>query len=67
MSQYTLTHDIYTSNGIEAGIAAFAHLCHAASQHSDSHSILTITDCDEAMRAELLNYILTLSAQELLT
>ena len=67
MRQYTLTHDVYTPHGIDLGIAAFAHLCHAASQHDADHSILTISATDEAICADLLNYILAISAQELLS
>lgn len=67
MRHYTLTHGVYTPQGIDLGIAAFAHLCRATSQHNSDHSILTITAGDEVICAELLNYILALSAQELLS
>ncbi len=66
MTRYILTHDIYTPLSIEAGVAAFAHLCQAASQHDDKYSILTISVGDHTIQAELLNYILALSAQDLL-
>lgn len=66
MTQYRLTAGIYTPNAIAAGIEAFAHLCTATAYNGDDHTILTISSNDSVLDAELLNYILTLSAQELL-
>jgi hypothetical protein len=60
-----LTHEIYTTAAIRHGLSAFAPHCKATVQHGADESLLTIAD-DPAIASELLNYILTLSAQELL-
>jgi hypothetical protein len=64
--QYELTRDIYTPTAIDHGIAAFAHLITANAEHLDAYSVLTVMTTHDAMAAELLNYVLALSAQELL-
>ena len=66
MRRYELTHKVYTPSSIDAGVAAFGHLCHATAQHHDNDSVLTITAPDETLDREMLNYILALAAQELL-
>ena len=66
MRQYELTHAIYTPSSIDAGIAAFGHLCQATAERLVDESVLTITGGDEALDPELLNYILALAAQEIL-
>lgn len=66
MRRYELTHKIYTTGSIEAGIAAFAHLCNATADHHADHSVLTVTAPDDTLDREMLNYILALAAQEIL-
>jgi hypothetical protein len=66
MRQYELTHAIYTPRSIDAGVQAFAQICQATAAHGADSSVVTITGADETLDSELLNYILALTAQELL-
>ncbi len=61
-----LTHDIYTVNALQRGVKAFSSHCDARVEHGSTESQITISG-DEGIAAELLNYILTLSAEELLS
>ena len=61
-----LSHEIYTTSAIDAGIAAFAHLLTATVEHQDRDTTITIIAATDDVVAELLNYVLGLSAQELL-
>lgn len=64
--QYELTRDIYTPAAIDSGITAFAHLVPADAEHHEAYSVLTVKAADNAIAAELLNYVLALSVQQLL-
>jgi hypothetical protein len=64
--EYRLTTAVYTEEAVTAGISAFAHLCSARMTASEEHIVLAISDGDETLHAELLNYVLALSAQALL-
>jgi hypothetical protein len=64
--QYELTHDVYTPSAIDSSISAFAHLVSARADHRDAYSLVTIASNDKSIDAELLNYVLALSAKELL-
>jgi hypothetical protein len=66
MTEYRLSTDIYTPQAVADGIQAFAHLCTASSHLAGDHMILRIDATDDPVHAELLNYILALSAQSLL-
>lgn len=66
MTEYRLPIDIYTPQAVLGGIEAFAHLCAASGYQEDDHTILNIHATDHVTHFELLNYILTLSAQLLL-
>jgi hypothetical protein len=64
--EYRLPIDIYTSQAVTDGIQAFARVCSASGTLADDHTILGIDSMDDLLHAELLNYILALSAQSLL-
>jgi hypothetical protein len=66
VSEYVLASEIYTPEAVAAGIKAFANHCNATAQPREGHTILSIEGTDDVHHAELLNYILTLSAQALL-
>lgn len=66
MTEYRLPTDIYTQQAIADGIQAFAHLCAASAHPAGDHTILKVAAADIALQAELLNYILAVSAQSLL-
>jgi hypothetical protein len=61
-----LSHDVYTVNAIDEGTAAFAPHCDATVVHRESESVITINSVKSDMAWEMLNYILALSARELL-
>ncbi len=63
---WVLSKEVYTPTAIHSGIAAFENLCSATVDVRESESILTIVDTERDLSSELLNYILTLSAQEIL-
>lgn len=60
-----LTQEIYTFNAIDQGLTAFASHCDAKVEFGADESTITIHG-DDRIAAELLNYILTLSAAEIL-
>lgn len=66
MTEYRLPIDIYAPQAVADGIQAFAHLCAASCNLADDHTILRVDATDDLLTAELLNYILALSAQSLL-
>ena len=66
MTEYRLSSDIYTEQAVAEGIKAFAHLCTATSYPAGDYTILRIDGTDDMLHAELLNYILALSAQTIL-
>ena len=66
MKRFRLAGDIYTPTAIKNGIEAFANVCEATEHEEDGHAIITIGTADDVIHGELLNYILTLSAEELL-
>ena len=61
-----LSHEVYTIGAMTAGMKAFAHLFDTSVQHHESESVITLASTEDDLADELLNYILTLSAQELL-
>lgn len=67
MTHFRLTRDIYTVHAIDEGICAFSHHCSATVEHGPSESVLTLAANEETVAAEFLNYILAMSAQELLS
>jgi hypothetical protein len=66
MTEYRLSIDIYTPQAVAEGIKVFAHLCTASSHLGGDHIVLRVDAADDPVHAELLNYILALSAQSLL-
>jgi hypothetical protein len=66
VTEYRLSIDIYTPQAVADGIQAFAHLCAATGHPAGDCTILRVDATDDLLPAELLNYILALSAQSLL-
>ena len=66
MTEYRLPIELYTPQAVAAGVQAFAHLFAASGHLAGDHTILKVDAADHVLHAELLNYILALSAQSLL-
>lgn len=66
MVTFELTHDIYTPAAIDASMQAFRGAVSVSVSHVDDHSVLVFDTSDVNTASEMLNYILGLSAQELL-
>ncbi|MGJ5814511.1 hypothetical protein [Paludibaculum fermentans] len=63
---YRLSTEVYTRDAVANGVAAFAHLCTAQMCDEIDYTLLTLDGGEQWLHAELLNYILGLSAKDLL-
>jgi hypothetical protein len=63
---FDLTHDMYTPGAINESVQAFREAISVTVNHLDGHSMLNIDSDDIDTAAEMLNYVLGLSARALL-